>query len=418
MAKKGKKRSNQLNHDQASKLIVGIVIIVAVVGLLFLGTEGFSDLTGQAIKGKFGKMGGSSSSKTLDTDGDGVPDWIEMKEGTDPHDATDYPASTHTVDSDGDGVVDEDDVCPGDDTVDAEDDDGNGIADCMETAAATSCEDSDGGNDPYTGGTATQGSMEMSDECTTMDDGQGNTFYSLTEIYCDETSGAILHELIDCEYGCNDDADACLEEEQLPNLLPDMDSSELVISGDVYVNADGEVGGFDLEFFLECVVQNEGPGSASGKSYNTCSLSDGSTVASSIKASSTQTLSLAMGDSYSISGTKSYDLEGGETVFTTAEIILDILQAMYDETSEPSAYFNIDYATTSYIDEEDETDNQQHVAVPVDDSSITWSEVECFSDDDCSSDCACETDYVCYETETTTSGDSTYTTMTTTPCSS
>jgi hypothetical protein len=128
-------KKNQLNHDQASKILVGIVIIVAVVGLLSLGSGSFSDLTGQAFKGMKGKFSKSSTPSKLDfvkdeakdldldedgvpmsedecnghddnadmdgdgtadgcdddTDGDGVSDAEEADAGTDPNDASDYP---------------------------------------------------------------------------------------------------------------------------------------------------------------------------------------------------------------------------------------------------------------------------------------------------------------------------------------
>jgi gliding motility-associated-like protein len=71
---------------------------------------------------------------SVDTDGDGVPDHVEVQQGTDPNDVTDYK------DSDGDGVPDHVEVQDGTDPnngSDATDSDGDGVPDYIEVREGT-----------------------------------------------------------------------------------------------------------------------------------------------------------------------------------------------------------------------------------------------------------------------------------------
>ena len=72
----------------------------------------------------------ATGDQTRDTDGDGVPDYIEIQQGTDPKDATDFK------DSDGDGVPDSIELTQGknpNNPADAKDTDGDGVPDYVET---------------------------------------------------------------------------------------------------------------------------------------------------------------------------------------------------------------------------------------------------------------------------------------------
>ncbi len=126
----------KMNEDKASMIIVGIVAVVAAVGILVLlsGSMSFSgnDISGQAIK----------VGKTVDTDGDGLTDVTEIKLGTDP---------TKT-DSDGDGIIDGEEVANGTDPLN-KDTDGDGLTDGEEVLVyKTSPKNPDTDGDGYPDG--------------------------------------------------------------------------------------------------------------------------------------------------------------------------------------------------------------------------------------------------------------------------
>lgn len=79
----------KLNQDSASKYIVGIVLIVAVVAILILLAGVQTDVTGQAFKVP------KVAPKVKDTDGDGV---LDVKDKC--------PGYDDKVDTDGDGTPD------------------------------------------------------------------------------------------------------------------------------------------------------------------------------------------------------------------------------------------------------------------------------------------------------------------------
>jgi hypothetical protein len=93
------------------------------------GTVVFSDLVGNQ-----GSTGILITRTDEDSDGDGVPDYIEKRDGTDPADANDYK------DSDGDGVPDYVEERDGTDPTDAndyKDSDGDGVPDYIEERDGT-----------------------------------------------------------------------------------------------------------------------------------------------------------------------------------------------------------------------------------------------------------------------------------------
>ena len=82
----------------------------------------------------------NNGSDATDSDGDGVPDYIEVREGTDPNDPTDFK------DSDGDGVPDFVEVQQGtnpNNASDAKDSDGDGVPDFIELQQGTDPNNSD-----------------------------------------------------------------------------------------------------------------------------------------------------------------------------------------------------------------------------------------------------------------------------------
>ncbi|WP_291400567.1 cadherin-like beta sandwich domain-containing protein, partial [Daejeonella sp.] len=93
----------------------------------------------------------NNPSDTKDSDGDGVPDFIESQEGTDPNNSTD------AKDSDGDGVpdfIEEQQGTDPNDSTDAKDSDGDGVPDFIEEQQgadpnnSTDAKDSDGDGVP------------------------------------------------------------------------------------------------------------------------------------------------------------------------------------------------------------------------------------------------------------------------------
>lgn len=151
----------------------------------------------------------------------------------------------------------------------------------------------------------------------------------------------------------------------LPDLIPDLSATSFSISGEVGVDASGNVVDVDVIFDTQCGIENTGFVDASGTSYNQCFFLNGSSQVGRPRLAGS--LSLAAGSSSTF--TKSYDIIDSSSPITSA----DLFQALYDTGSYTlTVSHETDYATTYFIEESDETNNNETETITIDDSGITW----------------------------------------------
>ena len=119
----------------------------------------------------------SDAADFADTDGDGVPDYVESKDGTNPNDAT------SVKDTDGDGLSDYDERRRGTDPTKA-DSDGDGVADSFEVTESS--DPNDAGSFADTDGDGVPNQVEVADGTDPNDaasfldtDGDGVSDYSI-----------------------------------------------------------------------------------------------------------------------------------------------------------------------------------------------------------------------------------------------
>ncbi len=198
----------------------------------------------------------------------------------------------------------------------------------------------------------------------------------------------------------------------LPDLTHDEDSTSFSVTGTGYVTATGEVVKSDLSLTATCGLRNDGIATARGSRspdtsiYNMCRLYD--------ESGDSGYIIPLIGITSTIAPSGIYTWSKNWTEYSSSSDAIDILQEIYEGSGDVYIQYDIDYATTSYVTESDETNNEGGIYIALDSSmySLNWVEVECQSDSDCASGCGCSTDYSCYQT--TSSGGSTY--LTTTAC--
>jgi len=154
--------------------VLGVVLSLALVGCkskqggtIDSGTGGLGDGGAVGPVGDTGSggdtgLGGDTGTGMFDSDGDGLPDWVEDLLGTDPYnpdtdgdglpDGDDSdPKGIGAVDTDGDGLSDDDEVSLGSDPNDP-DSDHDGVNDLDEFKAGTDPLDADSDDDGLTDG--------------------------------------------------------------------------------------------------------------------------------------------------------------------------------------------------------------------------------------------------------------------------
>lgn len=162
----------------------------------------------------------------------------------------------------------------------------------------------------------------------------------------------------------------------LPDLVGDEASTTFSISGEVFVDSSGEVVGYDITENTACGIRNDGYATASGPSYYSCHIYNGS-VLFATTSSLSEDIDLAPGEILVFNEanditTITEDLEHPVYLNSTLVTILDALYA--DGSLSMTVQYYIDTAVNSrVITESDETNNQPSYTITVvDNSLITW----------------------------------------------
>jgi hypothetical protein len=354
--------------DMTYPYVLAIVLIVAIVGIVSMYSGGgLTDLTGMAID--------------VDTDEDGLPNKVEMGLGTDPE----------NPDSDGDGIEDGEEAAMRSDPLDAddpgvdrdEDTDGDGIANIVELRHGTDPEEADSDGDGYDDG-------EEVDAGTDPLDGDDYAMPDLANVEEDFEITAISATIItvDGEYRTDDSCDA--------------DATATIINdGSVDISESGVV-------FRYYIHYGDASYDVQFRAYeSTFDIGAGESV------------SLEFSDTYcSINSDFWSLLADGDDVDVTIKMRLDDDDDV-DESDEENNEDEFDYTVSSSIatitteEVECTTTSDCDSGACLSGSThgdLQYTCTECSNDDHCPGSCACGSDYVCYET--TTEGDSTYTTET------
>lgn len=192
----------------------------------------------------------------------------------------------------------------------------------------------------------------------------------------------------------------------MPDLVADEDGTSVYFEGDVYYRADGTVIDEDVTATYTCTIENIGTAAATGSRssdnaiYTTCYFYDDETDVgvtyyfTGLGFRVTETVNAGESSSYTVT----------DTVLGSTAVSL--FQEIYDGAGDVYVTYDVDYASTSYVTESDETNNEAAFAIAIDSSmySLNWVEVECSEDSDCGSGSICQ-DYTCQEVECTSDSD-------------
>jgi hypothetical protein len=231
----------------------------------------------------------------------------------------------------------------------------------------------------------------------------------LKEMRCPYPNEPVLSafQIEDCSlHGMVCDAGACVQ--VLPDLVPHS-ASAVATSGSVVVDPNGNVvltsSGqiISLSYFyfdLSCAIENSGVDIALGTSVNQCRFANSVGNPLSVPFSAPISLNLAVGDVLSWSGSL------GLYSPTSSTMLISFLEEVY-ATGFGTLYVNVDVDNhpQQNIDENDETNNNDNIAVVVDGSAITFEVTECTVNADCGSLEICNSVYQCETVECLTNTD-------------
>ena len=174
----------------------------------------------------------------------------------------------------------------------------------------------------------------------------------------------------------SDETNNCLTEtvtfaNPLPDLVADLSATSLSISGEVGVDATGAVVDADVVIDGQCGIKNIGDVTASGSNYNSCffnyySAVDGVGALGDLRLAGV--LSLAAGSAITVTDTWSYTYSEPPSTYV-GEFVQELSDMGFATLS---VTHQTDYATTKFIEESDETNNDETESIAVDDSGITW----------------------------------------------
>jgi hypothetical protein len=149
----------------------------------------------------------------------------------------------------------------------------------------------------------------------------------------------------------------------LPDLVPALEETAFTMTGEVWLDATGEVFAAAVVINEVCGISNANSVTAAGTNYNYCNFTYGS--------GGFGTLRLA----------GELDLGGGETAAFTETVELDAAYGHYKDfyqelrdkgTASLTVEHQVDYALTSTIAESDETNNTALQTIIVNDAGLTW----------------------------------------------
>ncbi len=324
-----------------------------------------------------------SGACVLDSDADGVADASDVCPGyddTDDADGDGTPDGCDTVtDSDGDGLTDIEEATYGTDPNDRDSDD-DGISDSDEVE--------DYGTDPLDNDTDDDGlsdeveiyEMGLTDPLDTDSDDDGVSDYDedydgdglsdgdeMMEVYPTSAARADSDgdsysdgEEVDAGTDPNDASD--YPSTALPDLVLDESQTSVYFEGTVWINnGNGSVINESVNATLNLGVANQGTADASGTSYNRGYILDSSGAYVASASFNSATLSITPSATQVVSGADRTPLGYG----TAASFLQDI----YDGGSPVARVsYTLDYASTRYVTESDETNNAGTYDITVDSS--------------------------------------------------
>lgn len=317
-----------MQEEKAKLYILGIVLLVAVVGIVILANFGTSDVVGYATKVKA-------------TCGDGSCARKEATSGSCPADCT-------TTDTDSDGLYDYQETY--------------GLA-----GAITDPNDSDSDNDGLNDGqelTSTSTNPNNSDtDGDGLSDGDEVNTYG-TNPNSNDTDGDTHPDSVEISMGTDPNDASDYPAPLLPDLVIDEAQTSVLFEGKVWVNnANGIVINQSMNATVNLGIKNQGTAIASGTSYNDVRLLDsGSYIA--LPSIPTATLSIVPGATQIVAG-----VDRAPLYSTTTSAVLSFLQEIYDGGNPiVTLQYRIDSATTRYITESDETNNNGNYDITLDSS--------------------------------------------------